>query len=364
MTAGTAYLSGSSAVVPIELKGDRILLLDQRFIPERVEHFDATELEQMCFALEHMVIRGAPSIGAAAALALAYEARRLSHGQVEQMQFLSQLEAACRQLQATRPTAVNLFSDTNRLIDTAHRLQSTPLPVDKVADRLIELAKEILAGYVESCRLIGEYGANLVEPGANLITHCNSGALACCGWGTALGIIRAAHLRGNKVQVYVDETRPRQQGARLTTWELLQDGISPILITDSMAGYLMSKMKTGMVVVGADRIALNGDVANKIGTYSLAVLATAHNIPFYVAAPLSSFDAAMSTGDGIPIEHRNTHEVVEINEKRICPPQIQCLNPAFDITPFKLVTALVTEVGILRPPFQRSIRQALASRSF
>lgn len=362
MATRTPSQSGTSSVVPIRVQDGRIRLLDQRRIPAAVEYFDATELDEMCFAIKQMVVRGAPAIGAAAALGLACEARRLAASGITRDKFFDLLDKSNKALQSTRPTAVNLSWDTNLLMALAQKARRSPEPVSTLAERLFALAESILEEYVRDCRLIGENGAELVEDNASVLTHCNAGALAACGWGTALGVIRAAHRRGAKLTVFVDETRPRQQGFRLTAWELMRDGITPTLITDSMSGYLMSQRKVDLVVVGADRIATNGDAANKIGTYSLAVLANAHAVPFYIAAPLSTFDPTIQTGDQIPIEERDPAEVTVINDREICPPGVAVLNPAFDVTPARLITAIITEAGILRPPYEESIRNALQSR--
>ncbi len=355
--------SGTSKAEPIQVHDGQIMLIDQRKIPETLEYFDATALDDMCFAIKEMVVRGAPAIGAAGALGLACEARRLALQATSRHQFYNDLEAANAALQSTRPTAVNLSWDTNLVFGLAQKLRDTDLTLVHIAQKLFDCARSILEGYVTNCRLIGEYGAELVGEKASILTHCNAGALATCGWGTALGVIRAAHLRGCQLTVFVDETRPRQQGSRLTAWELLVDGIEPTLITDTMAGYLMSQRKVDLIVTGADRIAVNGDTANKIGTYTLAVLAQAHSIPMYIAAPLSTIDPALRTGEAIPIEQRDASEVTIINGKKICPPGIKVLNPAFDVTPNRLITAIITEAGILRAPYEESIGQALASRT-
>lgn len=353
--------SGTSSVCPIRIEDGRVRLLDQRKIPETLEFFDATELDDMCFAIKEMVVRGAPAIGAAASLALACEAKRLAGRVSSRDQFVNELDQARARLQATRPTAVNLSWDTN-LVFNISKKNSGDTP-GQLAERISAAAMGILDGYVETSRLIGEHGAELIGRKASVLTHCNAGALAACGWGTALGVIRAAHRRGCEMTVFVDETRPRQQGSRLTAWELLADKITPTLITDSMAGHLMSQQKVDLVVVGADRIALNGDAANKIGTYTLAVLANAHGVPFYIAAPLSTIDPSIQSGQQIPIEERDPSEVTVIHDREICPPGVKVLNPAFDVTPARLVTAIITEAGILRPPFAESIERALSSRS-
>lgn len=363
MAARVSYELGTSNAVPIEIRNGRIILIDQRKIPDALEHVDATELEEMCFAIKHMIVRGAPAIGAAGALALAFEAVRLAGAGLSREQFFSDLRRAGTLLQATRPTAVNLSWDTNLVLNLAERLHDSEEPLDRLAEKLMECARSISEGYVESCRQIGMNGAPLVGQTASILTHCNAGALACCGWGTALGVIRAACFRGSDVTVYVDETRPRQQGSRLTAWELVADGITPVLITESMSGYFMSRGKIDLVVTGADRIATNGDAANKIGTYSLAVLAQAHGVPFYIAAPLSTIDPDITSGEQIPIEERDSSEVTMINGAWICPREVTVINPAFDVTPARLITGIITEAGVLRPPYTESIPRALSSRS-
>jgi methylthioribose-1-phosphate isomerase len=354
---------GQTSVAPISVQEGRIFLLDQRKLPSVVTYFEASELHQMCFAIKEMIVRGAPAIGAAAALGLANHAAKLAGLGSDHHEFLRQLNDAASRLNATRPTAVNLSWDVNLIASEARTLVDAGKGLSEIAESLNRKADSIISGYITQCRQIGDYGAQLIADEASVLTHCNAGALATCGWGTALGIIRSACERGSKLSVFVDETRPRQQGARLTAWELLQDGITPTLITDSMAGYLMSRREIDMVIIGADRIACNGDVANKIGSYSLAVLANAHNLPFYVAAPLSTIDPSTASGNDIPIEEREAREVTSINESEICPPGVNVLNPAFDVTPHHLVSAIVTEVGILRPPYSTSIARALSTRT-
>ncbi len=360
MTGTASDKSGTSRVVPIEVVDGRIMLVDQRKLPEALERFDATGLDDMCFAIKEMVVRGAPAIGAAAALALACEGRRLASTCQSRADFLRRLAEARDKLQQTRPTAVNLRFDTQAVYERACR--SPDEAVDRLAETLVAAAREILEAYRRTCLAIGRAGATLVGARASVLTHCNAGALATGYYGTALGVIRAAREAGASLTVYVDETRPRQQGSRLTAWELLADGITPVLITDSMAGHLMATGRVDLVVVGADRIAANGDTANKIGTYTLAVLAGAHGIPFYVAAPLSTVDPSIACGAQIPIEERDASEVTVIGGLAICPPGVKVWNPAFDVTPARLITAIITEAGILRPPYERSLAGAVSSR--
>ena len=287
----------------------------------------------MVGAIQTMVVRGAPAIGVAAAYAIAVAARR---GRAEAL-------AACDGLAAARPTAVNLGWAVARM-----RAEVEAAPDDELVDRLDAASTALHALEVERCEAIGRHGAALLPPGARVLTHCNAGALATGGYGTALGVIRAAHERDPQVTVWVDETRPLLQGARLTAWELEQEDIPATLITDSMAASLMRQGEVDVVITGADRIARNGDAANKIGTYGLSVLARAHGVPFYIAAPTSTIDGRLATGDAIPIEHRDPQEVRGVS----APAGVAVYNPAFDVTPADNITALVTETGVHRPPYQ------------
>jgi methylthioribose-1-phosphate isomerase len=348
-----------SRVRPIKLENGRVLLIDQRLLPERVEIFDATALDAMCFAIRDMVVRGAPAIGVAAALGLANEAGRLARGNGDKQSFLRSLASARDELQATRPTAVNLRWATNVLFDLAQNSEGSP---QEISERLMAEAEKMIQDDIDINVRIGENGAPLLKDVHSILTHCNAGALATCGWGTALGVIRSAVGSGQNLKVYVDETRPRQQGARLTVWELMQDGIKPTLITDNMAGYLMAQGKIESVITGADRIATNGDTANKIGTYSVAVLCKAHNIPFYIAAPISTIDPQIKDGSQIPIEERHADEVIKINDRYICQTDVEVYNPSFDVTPANLISAIITECGILHPPYESSIKDALSKK--
>jgi methylthioribose-1-phosphate isomerase len=344
-------------VRPIFLEGGKLMLLDQRRIPESVEYVDASKLEDMYAAIKDMVVRGAPAIGVAAALSLALEAQRIVADSADHKSFLTILKKAKDRLQSSRPTAVNLRWATEFVYEIAEKNQAMNLK--ELADLLVESAHALIEKDILINKSIGDYGARLLKDESAVLTHCNAGALATCGWGTALGVVRSAAERGCKLTVYVDETRPRQQGARLTVWELLRDGIMPTLITDNMAGYIMSQGKVDAVIVGADRIALNGDAANKIGTYSLAVLAQAHGIPFYVAAPISTIDPHIDSGAEIPIEERDRDEVLVIMGQQIAADGAQVLNPAFDVTPARLITGIITEKGVLYSPYEESIRKAL-----
>lgn len=341
---------------PIALQENRIILIDQRHLPDRLVYFDATELTDMETAIKDMVVRGAPAIGVAAAIGLAVHARRIAQTNTDFECFLRELEQARDFLQNARPTAVNLRWATDRIYDIAVNHSGKPV---LAAEEMLRRALQMIDDDISINRAIGAHGAELLDNCSSVLTHCNAGALATCGWGTALGVIRSAFERGKQLTVYVDETRPRQQGAKLTVWELLRDNITPTLITDNMAGYLMSKGKVDAVIVGADRIALNGDAANKIGTYSLAVLARAHGIPFYVAAPVSTIDPRIECGDDIPIEERSGDEVLLIGGQRIAAEGTMVENPAFDVTPAHLISAIITEHGVLRSPYLESISGAL-----
>lgn len=348
--------------LPVKITEDRrLLLIDQRKLPHAVEYVDATGLDAMAVAIKEMVVRGAPSIGVAAALGLA--AHGLSLSRSDREAFSAGLASAQAALRSTRPTAVNLMWGLDRVMSECSRLLGLvpELPVEEVADRLFLFAEAIMQNHIEVNRKIGELGAGLIGQDQKVLTHCNAGSLAACGWGTALGVIRSAHLKGGRPSVFVDETRPRVQGARLTMWELEQDGIPATLVCDSMAGHLMSKKMVDLVVVGADRIALNGDTANKIGTYSLAVICHHHGVPFYIAAPVSTIDPELSTGDLIPIEHRAQTEVTEIDGLSLTTAGAKAFNPAFDVTPGSLITGIITEVGILRPDYRKSIAGALSA---
>jgi methylthioribose-1-phosphate isomerase len=345
-------------VMPLRVENGRVLLLDQRHLPDRVEFFNATGLEDMCFAIREMVVRGAPSIGVAAAFGLSCEAKTLAQKYTSTSDFLSALSEAKSKLQATRPTAVNLKWATEKVFDLANKraIESDPA---QIAEDLFKYAEELLQNHIEINRKLSEYGVDLVKDNSNIITHCNAGPLATCGWGTALGVIRSAHVNGLKPNVFVGETRPRNQGAKLTMWELAQDKIPATLICDSMAGYVMSNKKIDMIIVGADRIALNGDTANKIGTYNLAVLANFHKVPFYIAAPLSTIDPSIESGNQIPIEERNPEEVTTLEGKSLTTKGAKALNPAFDVTSADLISGIITEAGILTAPYKQSIQAAL-----
>ena len=366
MSASLA-MSFAPGVLPIKVEGERLLLVDQRKLPHEFCYFDASSHAQMVFAIKDMVVRGAPSIGVAAAFGLAFEARRLANNMNEpsnpiepnQTDFLHQFNQAKDELNQTRPTAVNLRWATERMAKIAEVSFAQGLSSVEAARQIYSEAETILSEHLSANLAISQYGSLLVQPGARIIPHCNAGGLAACGYGTALGVIRAAHFAAKNISVYVDETRPRNQGAKLTMWELAQDLVPSTLVCDSMSGHLMSRGQIDMVITGADRIALNGDSANKIGTYNLAVFAYYHKIPFYIAAPLSTFDRNLEDGKTIPIEERDQSEVLTIDGAPTSVPGAQAFNPGFDVTPAKLIAGIITEVGVLRPDYVASISKAL-----
>ncbi len=333
-------------VPTVEWKDGVVRLLDQSRLPGAVEFLECRDYRAVAEAIKGLKIRGAPAIGVAAAMGVALGAQSVSVAGYDE--FAKAVSVIGDNLAATRPTAVNLFWAIERMKRKLAELRNRPLTEIKRA--LIEEAQRISDEDVALCKAIGRHGAALIEDGQTILTHCNAGALATAGYGTALGVIRAAWEQGKKIRVIVDETRPVLQGARLTTWELMQDKIPVTLITDNMAGALMRKGQIHLCVVGADRIAANGDVANKIGTYSVAVLAKAHGIPFYVAAPYSTIDLATRSGDQIPIEQRNPQEVLSFHgSPLIAPAGVEVLNPAFDVTPAEYITAIITERGVFKP---------------
>ena len=339
---------------------DQIVMIDQRKLPAREVWVRCATATQVAKAITTMVIRGAPAIGVAAAMGIALEARRSRAAGTKQ--FTTEFQKTCDLLAATRPTAVNLFWGIERMKQAFAEAAAAGASVDELKTRLRSAADRIHDDDVASCRAIGRFGATLVPDTACILTHCNAGALATAGYGTALGVIRGAVEAGKRVSVLADETRPFLQGARLTAWELVRDGIDTTVITDNMAGALMRTSTIDLVVVGADRIAANGDAANKIGTYSVAVLAKEHGIPFYVAAPMSTIDLATADGSGIPIEERPEREVTHVGTSRLTPVGAKIRNPAFDVTPHRFISAIITERGIARAPFDASLR-ALAGQA-
>jgi methylthioribose-1-phosphate isomerase len=338
----------------IAWQDDDIVMVDQRKLPATEVYVTCKTVNDVAKAIQTMIIRGAPAIGVCAAMGLALGAARSKATGTRQ--FTTEFQRHCDQLAATRPTAVNLFWEIERMKRTFSAGALAGESVDQLKARLRTEADRIHDDDVASCRAIGVNGAALVPSEASILTHCNAGALATAGYGTALGVIRGAVEAGRKVRVLADETRPFLQGARLTAWELVKDGIDTTVITDNMAGAIMRKGDIDLVVVGADRIAANGDTANKIGTYSVAVLAKEHGIPFYVAAPWSTIDLATRDGDAIPIEERNPREVTHVGSTQLAPDGAQVRNPSFDVTPHKYITAIITELGIFKPPFIETLR--------
>jgi methylthioribose-1-phosphate isomerase len=326
-----------------------VCLIDQRLLPGRTEVVRCETVVQVGQAIRSMQVRGAPAIGCTAAYGMALAAAGGAEGEA----LLGELQAAKAALDATRPTAVNLAWATRRMLQRAHDLAAAGADVRR---GLLEEAHAILAEDLAMCHAIGRHGAPLIPEGGRVLTHCNAGGLATAGYGTALAPIRTAHELGRRLHVLVDETRPFLQGARLTAWELQQAGIPQTLITDNMAGYFMRRGEVDCVIVGADRIVANGDVANKIGTYSLAVLARAHGIPFYVAAPSSTIDLALAGGDAIPIEQRDPGEVTTLAGQQLAPEGVVAAHPAFDVTPHELISAIITERGVIEPPFAENLR--------
>ncbi len=338
---------------------DDIIMVDQRKLPATEVYVTCKSVNDVAKAIKTMVIRGAPAIGVCAAMGLALGAARSKATGTKQ--FTTEFQRNCDQLAETRPTAVNLFWAIERMKRAFSEGALAGESVDQLKARLRTTADRIHDDDVASCRAIGAHGAALVPQDANILTHCNAGALATAGYGTALGVIRGAVEAGRNVRVLADETRPFLQGARLTAWELIKDGIDTTVITDNMAGSMMRKGDVDLVVVGADRIAANGDTANKIGTYPVAVLAREHGIPFYVAAPWSTIDLSTSDGDAIPIEERNAREVTHVGNNQLAPEGAHIRNPSFDVTPAKYITAIITEKGIYRAPFAESLKSAIGN---
>ena len=340
----------------IAREADAVVMIDQRKLPAEEVYVRCRTAAEVARAIKTMVVRGAPAIGVAAAMGIALGMRASKATGTQK--FAAQFYNACELMAATRPTAVNLFWAIERMKRSLAAAAAAGESVDQIKDRLDREAQAIHDEDVASCRAMGAFGADVVPAGARILTHCNAGALATAGYGTALGVIRGAVEQGKRVTVIADETRPFLQGARLTAWELLRDGIQTTVITDSMAGALMHQGHIGLVGVGADRIAANGDTANKIGTYSLAVLAREHDIPFYVAAPLSTIDLHTPDGDHIPIEERSAREVTHVGGTQVAPTGAKIWNPAFDVTPHRFIAGIITERGIVRAPYSESLPRA------
>lgn len=332
--------------------GPAVRMIDQTLLPSEEKIIDCVELGQVCEAIRHLRVRGAPAIGCAAAMGMALVACRSTASCIEELQ--AELGAARTALASTRPTAVNLFWALERMTQAGAGARTMAEMREVLTAEALRIARDDLG----RCKAIGRHGAAVIPPGANVLTHCNAGALATAGYGTALGVIRAAWEAHGDLHVWVDETRPLLQGARLTSWELHRDGIPCTVICDNMAGYVMQQGRVDVCVVGADRVAANGDAANKIGTYSVAVLAHHHGIPFYVAAPLSTVDYDLQDGSGIPIEERDPREVSHLAGlacKSTTPQGVGVYSPAFDVTPAELIAGIITEVGVARPPFRESL---------
>jgi len=337
----------------LEWTDSGVRFIDQTKLPTEETYVTCKTYEQVADAIRNMVVRGAPAIGVAAAMgiALGVDNSKAASGAELKLEF----DRMCDAMAKTRPTAVNLFWAIRRMQDKFEYLRTRPIVQTKQA--LVEEAQRMHAEDIAANQAMGRHGATLMPAQGGVLTHCNAGALATCGYGTALGVIRAAVEQGKRIHVYADETRPFLQGSRLTAWELMKDGIPTTVISDNMAGAMMKQGKIGVIVVGADRIAANGDVANKIGTYTVAVLAKENGIPFYVAAPFSTIDLETADGSKIPIEQRNPREVTHIAGKAMAPEGVQVENPAFDVTPAKYVAAIITERGITRAPYEDSLRK-------
>jgi methylthioribose-1-phosphate isomerase len=343
----------NSKIRPIEWCRDHVKLIDQTKLPYDFDYVDVKTYEEMATAIKDMIVRGAPAIGVSGAFGMVLGA--IQYKNLEKSEFLSKMKEISKFINATRPTAVNLKWALDRQNDIVE--SNKDKSIQEIIEKLTNNAIKILEDDILANKKIGDFGASVVPEGATILTHCNAGALATAGYGTALGVVRSAFEKDNTIRVFADETRPRQQGARLTTWELIEDGIPTTLITDGMSGYFMSKDMVDFVVVGADRIAANGDTANKIGTYNLAIVAKEHNVPFYIAAPLSTIDISIPDGTFIPIEERDREEVTTINGELVCHEDVNVINPGFDVTPAKYIAGIITEKGILRPDFKKSIKE-------
>ena len=343
-------------IIPVKWSDEGVLMLDQRLLPTEEKWLTLKTFTEVADGIREMVVRGAPAIGVSAAYGVALGVKNFVGTNMLDLE--DEVDYICEVMGKTRPTAVNLFWARDRMRRAFEKAKSEGKSVSEIKQILIDEAKAIHDEDIESQRLIAQFGGELIEDNSTVLTHCNAGALATGGvWGTALGVIRGAKNQGKSISVIADETRPYLQGARLTAWELLKDDIPVTLITDSMSGHMMQKGKVQAVVVGADRIAANGDTANKIGTYMVAVLAKANNIPFYVAAPLSTIDLNCPTGEQIPIEERNIREITHVKDIQLAPEGINVSNPAFDVTPNELVAAIITEKGVARAPFAESLKK-------
>ena len=340
----------------IEWTAEGVSMLDQRLLPGEEKYLMLRSYEEVAEAIKKMVVRGAPAIGVSAAMGLALGASQSVGMSVADLE--DDFDYMCQVMSQTRPTAVNLFWAIERMRERFRREKSTTEDTEKIKASLIEEAQAIFSEDIDANRALGRFGAELLSDGDTVLTHCNAGALATAGdYGTALGVIRGAIDAGKRIAVIADETRPFLQGLRLTAWELAKDNIPVTVITDNMAGHVMKSGKINAVVVGADRIAANGDAANKIGTYMVAVLARKHEIPFYVAAPISTLDLSLKTGEEIPIEERDGREITHIGSSQLGPEGVEVHNPAFDVTPADLITAIITDKGIARAPYLESLKE-------
>ncbi len=348
-------------IIPVKWSDEGVLMLDQRLLPTEEKWLTLRSFNEVADGIKDMVVRGAPAIGVSAAYGIALGTKNFVGMNIIDLE--DDLDYICDVMSKTRPTAVNLFWAIDRMKRTFQKAKAEGKSVSEIKQILIQDAKDIHEEDIESQRLIAQFGGELLKDNSTVLTHCNAGALATGGvWGTALGVIRGAVNQGKTIDVIADETRPYLQGARLTAWELLQDDIPVTLITDNMSGHMMQKGKVHAVVVGSDRIAANGDVANKIGTYMVAVMAQRHNIPFYVAAPLSTVDLNCPTGEQIPIEERNIREITHVQDIQLAPEGISVSNYAFDVTPNDLVTAIITEKGVARAPYTESLKKMFESQ--
>ena len=340
----------------VEWTDEGVRMLDQRLLPMEEKYLMLRSYEEVAEAIKKMVVRGAPAIGVSAAFGLALGVRQAAVTSVVDLE--QDLDYFCEVIGRTRPTAVNLFWAIERMRACFRRAKAETDDIEEIKERMVVEAQKIFEEDIKSNRSLGRFGGELIPDGATVLTHCNAGALATAGdYGTALGVIRGARDAGKRVAVIADETRPFLQGARLTAWELAKDQIPVTLITDNMAGHVMKQGQVDAVVVGADRIAANGDTANKIGTYMVAVLARQHDIPFYVAAPISTLDLSLKTGEEIPIEERDTREVTHMRDQQLAPDGIEVQNPAFDVTPNELIAAIITDKGVARQPFTESLKR-------
>jgi methylthioribose-1-phosphate isomerase len=343
----------------LEWLPEGVNFLDQTKLPFEETYVLATDYKQVARVIKDMIVRGAMAIGVSAAMGVALGIDRSNATTLPAL--TAEVDVICRTLAETRPTAVNLFWGIAQVRDLYNQLAARNTPIPEIKQAVVTLARRLYDEDIANLRKLGAFGAALLPQQGTVLTHCNAGALAACGYGSALGVIRAAIEQGKQIDVFADETRPFNQGTRLTAWELVKDNIPTTLICDNMAGYFMSKGRISAVIVGADRIAANGDAANKIGTYSLSILAKEHGIPFYVAAPFNTIDLATASGDLIPIEQRSAREVTHDGGVQVTPNGVAIQNPAFDVTPARYITAIVTERGILRSPYPESIRAMAGS---